>query len=80
MTSAPELLLAAGEVVVERAERSVGRGHDLLQAGARVAVAAEQLSGGVKYPISLVSRSLLLLAFALLRDLAAVYHSLERSI
>ena len=47
-----ELLLAAGEVVVQRAEGGVGVGDDLLEPGARVAVAHEQGGGGVENPLS----------------------------
>ena len=45
ITSSPSSCLAAGEVVVERAEGGVGLGDHLFEPGARVALAAEELGG-----------------------------------
>ena len=47
-----ELVLAPGEVVVQRAERGLGGGEDLLDAGAGVALAAEQLGARLEDPVS----------------------------
>jgi hypothetical protein len=47
-----ELLLAAGEVVIQRSERCLGLGHDLLGPGGRVALTAHQLGAGVDDPLA----------------------------
>ena len=43
-----ELFLAAGKVVVDRAEGGAGLSDDLLQPGPRVAVAPEELGGDIE--------------------------------
>jgi hypothetical protein len=47
-----QLFLAAGEEVVQRAERRLRLGDDLFEPGAGVAVAAEQLGAGGHDPFS----------------------------
>ena len=47
-----EFGLAAGEVVVERAEGGVGLGDHLFEPGAVVALAAEELGGGEEDPVA----------------------------
>lgn len=71
-----DLLLTAGEMVVDRAEGRLCRGDDLLDAGARVSLAPKQLGAGVDDPVASVGGHRLGLPLA--NDHS--YSTLERSI